>query len=380
MHGLESVLANELIDLGAAEVQEGKRAVSFEGDKSLMYRANMSLRTALRILKPISNFKAKTPDQLYDEIKKIDWSEYMTLRDTFLIDSTVNNSQYFTHSQYVALKSKDAIVDQFREKENDRPSIDTYEPDLRINIHITEDDCTVSLDSSGNSLHRRGYRLRTGEAPINEVLAAGIVLHTGWSGKGVFQDPMCGSGTLLIEAAMIAACIAPNVKREQFGFMPWKEYDKELFCQIRDEVRKGEKQTTAIIEGYDSHFGSISLAKANIEKAGLSSMITLERSDFFKKQHATEGMYLVFNPPYGERMKISESSFYEQIGTVFKQSFAGCTAWLITSDLENAKYIGLRPSRKIGLFNGKLECKLFKYEMYSGTKKVHKQNHPPNVE
>jgi putative N6-adenine-specific DNA methylase len=380
MHGLEPLLANELVELGAETVQEGKRAVTFEGDKALMYRANLSLRTALRILKPIGTFRAQEPSQLYNELKKIDWSEYLSVRNTFVIDAIVNRSRYFNHSQFVAQKSKDAIVDQFRENEDDRPSVNTYDPDIRINVHIAEDECTVSLDSSGDSLHKRGYRIRTGEAPINEVLAAGIVMHSGWDGKAVFQDPMCGSGTLLIEAAMIAANKAPNINRKQFGFMPWKDFDQDLFDEIKADLEQKERKPNGAIEGYDSHFGSISVSRANIENAGLSDYITLDRSDFFRRQHPSDGMFLVFNPPYGERMKLEESEFYKKLGDVFKQHFAGCTAWLITSDMENAKHIGLRPSRRIGLFNGKLECKLFKFEMYAGTKKVHKHNDTTNAQ
>ena len=369
LHGLETVLAQELKELGAAEVHEGKRAVSFVGDKAMMYQANMCLRTALRILKPIDKFDAIGPDALYNQLKQIDWSQYLSITSTFAIDATINNSTYFTHSHYVALRSKDAIADQFMEKESKRPSVDTIEPDVRVNVHIADSTCTISLDSSSESLHKRGYRTRAGDAPINEVLAAGILLLSEWDGKQDLVDPMCGSGTFLIEAALLAMNRPPNLAREQFGFMHWKDYDESLYQQLKEDAAKAQQNDCPVIKGYDVAFGALSTARTNIEKAGLTEFITLDRADFFRKPPQTEGMYLIFNPPYGERMKLSEEDFYKKLGDVFKQQYTGSTVWMITSDLENTRFIGLRPSRRIGLFNGKLECKLLKYELYEGTKR-----------
>lgn len=373
LFGFEPILAKELRNLGAMDVKEGVRSVSFVGDKGFMYKANLSLRTAIKILKPIASFKVFSEEDLYKQIYKIDWENYLDSHETLAIDATVH-SQKFTHSKYVALKSKDAIVDRFREKFGKRPGIDLDFPTLRINIHIEKENCTVSLDSSGQSLHKRGYKTATNIAPINEVLAAGMLLLSGWDGQCDFLDPMCGSGTILIEAAMIACNIPPNLNKKEFGFERWKDWDEDLFEMIEASVLKKVRDFHFTIKGYDKAPSAVHKAKDNIENANLSEFITVEHEDFFKTEKQSERhLHMVFNPPYGERLNIDMPEFYKAIGDTLKQSYPGTHAWFITSNLESIKHVGLRPSRKIKLFNGSLESKLLKYEIYEGSKKAKKQ-------
>lgn len=285
------------------------------------------------------------------------------------MDATVF-SDYFNHSKYVALKVKDAIVDQFRDNTGVRPSVDTDSPDLRINIHIHQDEVTVSLDSSGNSLHQRGYRLSTNIAPINEVLAAGILLLSGWDGQSHFLDPMCGSGTILVEAAMIACNIPCNLNRAEFAFERWADWDKDLFLLIRDSLLKKTREFHYSIQGYDIESSAIRKAQENIENANLEEYIHVSQKDFFETEKKVEGpLHIVFNPPYDERISIETEDFYEDIGNVLKQHYAGTKAWFITANLEGLKYVGLKPSVKIKVMNGNLEARLVKYEMYAGSKK-----------
>ena len=368
MHGLEEILIKELEDLGAKKIKKEIRAVEFYGDKNLLYKSNICLRTALRILKPISFFKVKNENDLYNQTKKINWENYISLNDTFIINTTISNSKKFNHNQYVSQKVKDAIVDQFREKHGRRPSINKFTPTIRINVHIKNEVCQLSLDSSGESLHKRGYRIQKGKAPINEVLAAGIVLLSEWDKKKILKDPMCGSGTILIEAAMISKNQAPNKNRKHFGFMNWKDFEQNLFQDINKELVKKEKNPMQKTEGLDYHFGAISAARKNISQAKLSENITLKRFDFFKQKKINEKRHVIFNPPYGERLDILDNDFYKKMGSILKNYYTNSTVWIITSDLENAKFIGLKPARKIKLFNGSLECNLLKYELYSGNK------------
>ena len=368
--GFEEILAKELQQLGAQEVEIGTRAVSFKGDKGFMYKANLSLRTALKILKPIYHFRAFNELSLYKGIQGIDWSVYLNANETFVIDTTIH-SDNFKHSQFVSQKAKDAIVDQFREKYGERPSIDKDFPDLRINIHIDRDQCSVSLDTSGASLHHRGYRTATNIAPINEVLAAGILLLSGWDGNSDFLDPMCGSGTLLIEAAMIACNIPANINRKEFAFEKWKDWDNELFDQIIDAMMKKTKEFHHSIIGYDKAPSAVQKAKDNIVNANLEEYITVEKNDFFTTSKTTQKpLHLVFNPPYGERLDIELERFYREIGDTLKNSYPNTNAWFITGNLEAIKFVGLRPSRKIKLFNGSIETRLVKYEMYEGSKRT----------
>ena len=368
--GFEEILAKELQQLGAQDVEMGTRAVSFKGDKGFMYKANLSLRTALKILKPIYHFRAFNDQSLYKGIQGVDWSKYLNEGQTFVIDTTIH-SDNFKHSQFVSQKAKDAIVDQFREKTGTRPSIDKDFPDLRINIHIDRDQCSVSLDTSGASLHHRGYRTATNIAPINEVLAAGMLLLSGWDGSSDFLDPMCGSGTLLAEAAMIACNIPANINRKEFAFEKWNDWDNDLFDQIIDALMKRTKEFHYTITGYDKAPSAVNKAKDNIENANLDDYVTIHQANFFDTKKENQGpLHMVFNPPYGERLDIELERFYRELGDTLKNSYPNTNAWFITANLEALKYVGLRPSRKIKLFNGSLEARLVKYEMYEGSKRT----------
>jgi len=368
--GFEELLAKELRTLGASQVKEGTRMVSFYGDTGFMYKANLCLRTALKILKPIVSKKVRNEKQLYTLVGEIPWEHYLDNSDTFAIYATVN-STIFRHSQFVALKAKDAIVDKFRNRTGDRPSVDTVHPDLTISIHIQQDMCTISLDSSGTSLHHRGYRTATNSAPINEVLAAGLLLHSGWDGRSDFMDPMCGSGTLAIEAAMIACNIPPNLHRKEFAFEKWLDWDLELFEKIEAAALQKTRDFHYQIWASDKESSAVRKAQTNVENAKLDDFITVTEADFFEsKKSSAAHLHMVFNPPYGERMAIVMESFYKEIGDTLKAEYSGTNAWFITTDLEALKYVGLRPSRKIKVFNGKLEGRFAKYEMYAGSKRT----------
>ncbi len=372
--GFEEILAKEVQQLGGQDVQIGTRVVTFYGDKGFMYKANLSLRTALKILKPIKGFKVFNEKGLYDGVSSINWSQYMNEKQTFVVDVTLY-SEAFNNSQFVALKTKDAIVDQFRAKTGFRPSIDKDFPDLRIHIHLDRDQCTVSLDTSGDSLHHRGYRSATNIAPINEVLAAGMLLLSGWEGKSHFLDPMCGSGTILAEAAMIACNIPANINRKEFAFEKWNDWENDLFDQIIDSLMKKTREFHYTIKGFDKAPSAVRKAQDNIQNANLEDYVTIEQKDFFESEKQTEGpLHMVFNPPYGERLDIDMERFYREIGDTFKQSYPNTQAWFITANLEALKFVGLKPSRKIKLFNGKLEARLLKYDIYEGSKRTKFQN------
>jgi len=373
LFGFEELLAKELRDLGALDVKIGVRNVSFEGDKGFMYKANLGLRTAIKILKPINSFRVNNEQDLYDRIYKMPWDEFMSENGSLAIDATVH-STVFTHSQYIALKTKDAIVDKFRNTTGTRPNVDLRFPDLKVNVHIDRQMCTVSLDSSGESLHRRGYKTATNIAPINEVLAAGLIMLSGWDGQSDFMDPMCGSGTLLIEAAMIACNIPPNLMRKEFAFERWQDWDVELFEKIEESLLKKTREFHHKMIGYDKAPSAVRKAQDNVKNAHLDEFITITQEDFFStKKEGESHLHMLFNPPYGERLEVLDmESFYGDIGTTLKHGYPGTNAWFITSNLESLKYVGLRPSRKIKLFNAKLESRLVKYEMYAGSKKAKK--------
>ena len=376
--GFEELLAKELTQLGAQQVALGTRVVSFVGDKGFMYKANLALRTAIKILKPIKTFKAYNDKSLYDGMMKIDWSEYMNEHQTFVFETTLH-SEHFNHSQFVALKSKDAVVDQFRDKTGKRPNIDKDFPDVRFHIHIDRDICTVSLDTSGESLHRRGYKSATNIAPINEVLAAGMLLLSGWDGNSHFLDPMCGSGTILAEAAMIACNIPANINRKEFAFEKWSDWDSELFDKVLESLLKKTREFHYTITGYDKAPSAVAKAKDNIKNANLDEYVTVKQANFFETEKTTEGpLHMVFNPPYGERLDIDLERFYREIGDTLKQSYPNTNAWFITANLEALKFVGLKPSRKIKLFNGKLEARFVKYEMYAGSKRTKFQTQNEN--
>jgi len=373
-YGLENILANELKLLGATDIETLNRAVAFKGDKGFMYKANYCCRTSLRILKPIAHFSVKTNEDLYNEVMLINWEDYLRKDGLFVIDSVIKDS-IFTHSQFVAQKAKDAIADQFRNKFGIRPSVDLEKPDLRINIHIYKENCTVSLDSSGESLHKRGYRQATNIAPISEVLAAGMILISDWDKQSNFIDPMCGSGTLLIEAAMIANNIPAGYYRKAFGFEKWKDFDAKLWETIRNAALNKMVEYEGEIVGSDISEQTIKIAKENIHFAKLHKDIAVEVCDFIKKQPPETPGIMIMNPPYGERMEQDNMiEFYKSIGDTLKTKYDGWDAWIISSDTEALKYIGLRPTQKITLFNGPLECKFMKFEIYSGSRKS-KESH-----
>lgn len=368
--GLEEVLIEELKQLGINNVELGNRAVSFTGTLTDIYKANLWLRTANRIIVPLQTFNISSDTDLYDKIKKINWDNYFTVNQTFLIDSTVF-SPLFNHTQYAAFKTKDAIVDQFRDKYNIRPSIDTENPDIRLNLHIdNENNCTISLDSSGDSLFKRGYRDSRSMAPMKEDLAAGLILLSDWDKRSTFIDLFCGSGTILIEAAMIAKNIAPNLKREKFGFMNWKNYDSNLFQKLKKEAIEVQKPLENKIIGVEISGRTLGMARANISSAGLLNVIELHKKDFRDFNAPNEKGVIISNPPYGERMEENVDELYKDFGDIIKQKYAGYSAWFISSNMEALKKVGLKPSRKIKVFNGNLECRLMNYQLYDGSKRI----------
>ena len=363
--GLEPVLAQELTQLGANNIQIGRRIVSISGDKEMMYRANFQLHTAIRILKPIRHFKAQSAEDVYEEIQKIDWSEYIEDGKTFSVDSVVY-SEEFRNSRFVTYKVKDAIVDQFREKTGSRPNISVSNPDIRLNIHIAEDRATLSLDSSGESLHRRGYRQESVDAPLNEVLAAGMILMSGWKGDTDFIDPMCGSGTLLVEAALIARNISPGVFRKEFAFEKWNDFDKDLFDEIYNDDSQ-EREFEHHIYGYDIDMKAVNTARLNVRAAGLTKDITVEQADFKDFKKPENKSIIITNPPYGERISTPNlRGTYKMIGERLKHEFGGNDAWVLSYREECFESIGLKPSIKIPVYNGSLECEFRKYSMFEG--------------
>lgn len=373
LYGLETLLAQELRQLGASEIEEGRRNVSFEGDTGFMYKANLCCRTAIKILKPIASFNVFTEEDIYKKVYAIAWEKYMEAKGSLAVDATVY-SEKFTHSKYIALKTKDAIVDRFRDREGVRPDVDLDHPTLRINIHIDRNICTVSLDSSGQSLHKRGYKTETTIAPINEVLAAGMILLSGWTGQCDFMDPMCGSGTIIAEAAMIACNIPPNLNKDEFGFETWPDFDVDLYELIENAALKKIKDFHFKIYASDKDVIALKKAKQNIKNANLDDFITFEQANFFDSEKQQDRpLYMIFNPPYDERISISDiEDFYSSIGNTLKRGYPDTQAWLITSSMEALKCVGLRPSRRIKLYNGQLESKFVRYDIYKGSKKAKK--------
>src|SRR5664279_4198264 len=371
LYGLEKVLSEELRNLGAGNVQIANRAVSFEGDMGLLYKVNYCSRTALSILMPIADFRIRSKDDLYKAGTKIEWDRYMDADDTFSIVPVIN-SPHFGHTGYAALILKDSIADTFRKQTGRRPSVDTENPRLLINLHISNDQVTISLDSSVVPLFKRGYRQEQSAAPLNEVLAAGILLLSGWNASSTFTDPMCGSGTFPIEAALMACRIPPGKFRKFFGFQRWRDFDEDLFQKVVLENNGKIQPSPVKIFGSDISEETLQFAKTNVAKAGLSDAISLEVSDF-KNLLSEEGGFVFMNPPYGQRIQPEEiDALYSMIGTTLKHNFSGSTAWLISSNKESLKHVGLKPKEKHILFNGALECLLLKYEMYSGTKKQYR--------
>ena len=371
-YGMEKILAIELKQLGARDVCEGNRLVHFTGDKGFMYKANLCLRTALKILKPIFQFRAENEGVLYDKLYHYDWSSLLSSDQTFAIDSVVNG-KVFNHSLYVAQRCKDAIVDRFHKDHGKRPTVDTKHPDIRFHLHIFDQKCSLSLDTSGDSLHYRGYRSLTNIAPINEVLAAGIIMLSDWDQRRDFMDPMCGSGTFLIEAAMMACKIPVNLNRNVFAFEKWKDWDNILFNKIKDSKLNSVVSPVGKIYGFDKAPSAIEKSATNIKNAGLQDFIQVNRANFFNSQKMGDTpLHLLTNPPYGERLSGDINTLYRKFGDVLKRSYPETEAWIISSNFEAIKSFGLRPSRKIKLFNGKLETRLYNFPIYEGTKKIHK--------
>ena len=371
-HGLEEVLAKELTELGASNIEIGNRMVAFTGDKALMYKANFCLRTAIRILKPIKHFKANHADEVYDNIKAIPWENYLDNTSSFAVDAVVFSNE-FRHSKFVAYKVKDAIVDYFRDKTGERPNVRINNPDVLLNIHIAEDRCTLSLDSSGESLHRRGYRQEAVEAPLNEVLAAGMILMTGWKGECDLIDPMCGSGTIPIEAALIARNIAPGVFRKEFAFEKWVDFDQDLFDSIYNDDSQ-EREFDHKIYGYDNNPKANEIATHNVKAACLSKEIVLKLQPFQQFEQPKEKSIIITNPPYGERISTDDLlGLYKMIGERLKHAFAGNDAWILSYRDECFDQIGLKPSVKVELYNGALECQFRKYQLFDGKYKTFRQ-------
>ena len=365
--GLEAVLAEEMTALGAREVHTRKRAVSCQGDLRTLYRLNLECRTALRVLVPLHEFRATNEDQLYQGVQEVPWDRFLAVDGNFAVDSVVN-SAIFRHSHYAALKVKDAIVDQFRNQQQQRPSIDLRHPDLRIHLHIRDEEVSILLDSSGDSLHKRGYRTHKSAAPLNEALAAGMILLSGWKAERPFVDPMCGAGTILLEAALIAAKRAPGLDR-RFGFEKWKSFDRALWEELIREARARIVVPEVSICGIERDGTSLLSAEDNLRRAGLEGQVALQQTDFFETSAPTDPGTLVMNPPYGERMQEADmEAFYKQIGDQFKQHYQDFEAWIISSNLPAMKRVGLRPFRKHTLFNGPLECRYYGYQLYKGSR------------
>jgi len=377
LYGLEDYLEEELALLGATDTIKHNRAVEFIGDKSLLYRANCYCRLATRILRPIYRFTAGSADSLYRHIRRIDWGQYLTSETSFAIDAVVSHSA-FTNSLFVAQRAKDAIVDHMRKGGGERPSVDTKNPDVRLNLHIHKHNATLSLDSSGESLGRRGYRFESGDAPIGEVLAAGILRIIGWDGSQKLVDPMCGSGTFLIEAALKVGLGSTGALSRDYGFMRWRDYDPELFARIAEKPEpvtgQNKNESDISLIGYDIDKRQLEFARANASRAGVQHCLTFEKRDFFKDDYTVSDSIAVFNPPYDRRMGLSDvQKFYKRLGDTLKTKFTDSTVYIITANLEAIKSIGLRATRKVKLYNGPLECRLLEYKMFSGSRRVHLQ-------
>jgi len=373
LKGLENILADELRGIGAADVTPVNRGVNFSGSVSMMYKANLYLRTALRILFPIAKFKAFDEDQLYKRIKTIDWSAHMTYKNSFAID-VVSFSKTFRNSLFLEQRIKDAIADQFRERTSLRPSVDVKNAEIRINVHVQENYFTVSLDSSGDSLHKRGYRKEMHPASLSEVLAAGMVLLSGYTGEVPFQNPMCGSATIAIEAAMIGMAIYPGITGRKYSFQYWPDYDQTLFERLL-ETMPPIKELAHPVTASDIDQEALRIAKINIRAAGLEDQIKVVKKDFLEMEQQSEPSLLILNPPYGERLNMDNlNDFYAHVGTGLKHKFPGSNAWILSANMEATKYIGLKPDRKITLFNGPLECRYLKYTLFAGKRKEFKES------
>lgn len=371
LYGLEEILSKELLALGGREIKKLNRAVSVVGDLGYVYKINLALRTGLRVLLPLAEFQMEDVEHYYQELLAIPWEEHFDVNTTFAVD-VVGRNELLNHSSFAGLKAKDAIVDRFRDRTGDRPTVERSTPEVPIHIHIYQDTVRVYLDASGDSLHKRGYRLAAARAPLNEVLAAGIIMHSKWNGGMPVLDPMCGSGTFLVEAALIAHNMPPNIYRHYFGFHFWKGFDEDLYEKIKEGLLGRAKEYDGKIFGRDLDDYALDAAADNIERSMFDDVIRLKRADFFESAPPSEKGLLLVNPPYNVRIAANTHKFYQEMGDMLKREYAGWTVMWITSDLEAIKSIGLRPSRKWNLYNGELECKLLQFDMYEGTKKIHK--------
>lgn len=370
---LEPILAEELEALGATEIELLHRAVAFKGDKSLLYAANFQCHTALRILVPMANFVAETQEDFYDKVKNLRWEDYFSSQETFAINTTLSGT-LFTHSHFVSQRTKDAIADRFREKTGERPSVDINEPDFRINVHLFNEEVTISFDSSGDSLHKRGYHVSNAEAPLSEVLAAGMILLSGWDAQSNFVDPMCGSGTLLIEAAMIGMNMPAGYFRETYGFMKWKDFNADLWEDVKQEALNQQRDIGFKIIGSDISSTNLRSALANLNQAGLEKIIELRTGPFQEFTPPPAPGIMITNPPYGERIQVDDiTELYRDLGNALKRNFPGYKAWVISADMRALKMIGLRPMKKHILYNGPLECRYAGFDLYEGSKKASKQ-------
>lgn len=362
--GLEPVLQKELEELGANNILAGKRAVTYDGDKEMLYRSNLHLRTAIKILVHIEHFEAKNEDQLYNKAKDFDWFQYLNLSQTFSIETSVN-SEIFRHSKYVAYRVKDAIADKFTDKKGRRPNVNTYNPDVKFNIKIFNDQVEISLDSSGDSLHMRGYKVEGLTAPLSEVLAAGILLNSNFQEFTDFLDPMCGSGTLVTEALMINTSTAPNIFRERFGFMSWRDFEYSLWERLKTEAKEKTTKPTISFKGMDIDRKAVFASKKNLSMLPHGDMVNIENGDFFKYNKCPEHRFLMFNPPYDLRIQTDEIiNFYMEIGNKLKKEFVPATAWIFSANLEALKHVGLKHTTKVKLMNAKLPAELRKYDVY----------------
>jgi putative N6-adenine-specific DNA methylase len=369
LQNLEEILAGELKELGATNIEIARRAVHFTGNKEQLYQANLHLRTALRVLVPIAEFPIRQADDIYSQAMKTDWTKFLNLEQTFAIDPNVH-SEFIRHSNYASVKLKDAIADCFTKKFSKRPDVNPDRPDVLFNLHVDNHRVTVSLDSSGESLNRRGYRNRGAMAPLNEVLAAGMILSTGWKGDTDFYDPMCGSGTLAIEASMIAQNLPAQFLRNDFGFMHWNDFDKNLWMEVKKAAQEKIVPSKCNVYASDADPRQLKVAEENIENAGFESEINLQLSDIIELRPKGEAGIMVINPPYGERIEDENLDLlYKSIGDTLKHQWPGFTAWIISSNDEAMKRIGLKPSRKIPLINGTLNCKFQRFDLFKGTRK-----------
>ncbi len=369
--GLESVLATEVLRLGGRNIKELVRAVQCEGDLGFVYKANFSLRTAINVLVPIFEFKARDEDQFYKKLSEFAWDEIQTVDQTFVISPVLGNKSVFNHSLYLAQKTKDALVDFFNAKYKKRPSVDKEKPDIYYSIHADDEKFSLALDSSGDILYKRGYREMALEAPLNEVLAAGLVQLSGWSLPRPLYNPMCGSGTIAIEAALHSANVPPGFFRDGFAFKNWKNYDESLFDLISEKALERIKDDYIKIQASDISKRAVSTTKDNVESAKVEDLVEISVEDFFKSEPNLGPGTVIINPPYSQRMELEdEKGFYKEIGNTLKRNYPGCRAWVLTANLDAAKFIGLKPTWKYTVFNGSLECRFLGFELYDGSKKA----------